>query len=552
MSTQPNATAPAKKPPVIRVSPGQANFSDSWARIIPAWIMSGVINALIIGLFALTMFLGSSRAGGPAADVSTAQETQVEDAADKADLTNPDIGIDPTVPLNYDVDRIEDVSVPGPVNPDQAVGIPGAPPDAPMTNIPAPPGFGTQGLGKGIDSDKPGTAGIFGEKGGSGGIMMAGGFGGRSGSTREKLALQGGGNAASEAAVAEGLLWLARHQEPDGHWSLDRFNRNVNIKFPENGARVSDDGGKGQGSYHDDIAGTAFGVLPFLGAGETHKAPPPGTKKSVNYTKVVEAGLRYLISKQTREGQFPGTMYTHGLATIAMCEAYGLTSDPLLKGPAQKAIDFIVHAQNTTTGGWRYTPKSDGDTSVVGWQVMALKSGQMSGLSVPKSTLELSTKWLDSCMTSDKGGYGYTGPGETPTMTAVGLLCRMYLGWSPKNPGIQAGVNRLVPKNGDKYAPQVAGNNMYYSYYATQVMHHFGGERWESSWNPAMRDYLIKSQDKTSSPAHRGSWDPNADVHGKVGGRIMITSLSMLTLEVYYRHLPLYRREAGVMKDVAQ
>jgi hypothetical protein len=552
MSTQPRVAVPvAKKPPVIRVAPGQANFAGSWARVIPAWVISVVLNFLIIGLFALTMFLGSSRANAPVLDASASVETQVEDAADKSDLTMPDIGIDPTVPLNYDNDRIENVSVPGPVNPDQAVGIPGAPPDAPMANIPAPPGFGTVGLGAGVDSKTPGTAGIFGTQGGSGGIMMAGGFGGRSGSTREKLAIQGGGNGASEAAVAEGLLWLARHQAPDGHWSLDKFNRNANLKFPESGIRVPNDGSTGQG-MNNDIAGTAFGLLPFLGAGETHKPPPAGTKKSVNYQKVVEAGLRYLIGKQTRQGEFPGGMYAHGLASIAICEAYGLTSDPLLKAPAQKAVDFIEYAQNPTTGGWRYTPRSDGDTSVVGWQVMALKSGQMAGLSVKKSTLELAGKWLDSCMTSDKGGYGYTGPQETPTMTAVGLLCRMYLGWSPKNPGIQSGVNRLVPKNGDKYAPQVAGNNLYYCYYATQVMHHFGGERWEAAWNPAMRDYLVKSQNKGTNANMRGSWDPNVDVHGKVGGRVMITSLSLLTLEVYYRHLPLYRREAGVMKDVVQ
>jgi hypothetical protein len=532
---------------VIRTAPGQANVTESWVRLLPAWIISIVAHGVILGLFIVASWLNFARATAPAPDVTTVQETKVEDDTDTKDLTNPDIGIDPSVPLNYNVDRIEDVSVPGPVDPSQAVGIPGAPPDAPMENIPAPPGFGTNGLGKGIDSDTPGTAGIFGTTGGSGGIMMAGGFGGRSGATREKLALQGGGNALSEAAVAEGLLFLARHQAPDGHWSLDQFNLNVNTKFPETGNRLGNDQSTGQGTKND-IAGTAFGLLPFLGAGETHKPPPPGTKKAVSYQKVVETGLRYLIAKQTREGEFPGGMYAHGLATIAMCEAYGLTSDPLLKAPAQKAIDFIVKAQDPNGGGWRYTPRSGGDTSVVGWQVMALKSGQMSGLSVPKSTLDGATKWLDSCMTSDKGGYGYTGPQETPTMTAVGLLCRMYLGWSPKNPGLQAGVARL------KGNPPTALNNMYYYYYATQVMHHMGGESFEF-WNPKMRDLLIKGQDQGKDqkhPWHKGSWDPGADVHGKVGGRIMITSLSLLTLEVYYRHLPLYRRDMGVMKEAAQ
>jgi hypothetical protein len=171
----------------------------------------------------------------------------------------------------------------------------------------------------------------------------------------------------------------------------------------------------------------------------------------------------------------------------------------------------------------------------------------MSGLSVPRSTLDGAGKWLDSCMTNDKGGYGYTGPQETPTMTAVGLLCRMYLGWGPKNPGLQKGVDRL------KANPPVTLNSMYYDYYATQVMHHMGGESFEF-WNPKMRDLLIKTQDEGKDPRRpwqEGSWDPGPDVHGKVGGRIMVTSLAILTLEVYYRHLPLYRRELGVMKEAA-
>ena len=546
MSTQPQGTPPARpKAPVIRTAPGQANVTDSRLRVIPAWIISGAAHAVILGLFVLANLLNFSQAQAPGSDYQAEEPTKVDDT-DTDNLKDPDIGFTSSVPASFDVGRIEEVNVPGPADPSQMFGIPGAPPDAPRQNIPAPAGFGKDGLGRGADADAAGKAALFGGPGGSMGLMAPGGFGGRSGSTHEQL-LKQGGNRLSEAAVASGLQFLARHQAPDGHWSLDQFHLNVNTKFPENGPRLANDQSTGQGTKND-VAGTAFGLLPFLGAGETHKPPPPGTPRDQNYQKVVEAGLRYLLSKQTRDGEFPGGMYAHGLATIAMCEAYGLTSDPLLKSPAQKAIDFIVKAQDPSGGGWRYTPRSGGDTSVVGWQVMALKSGQMSGLSVPKSTLDGASKWLDSCMTSDKGGYGYTGPQETPTMTAVGLLCRMYLGWSPKNPGLQAGVARL------KGNPPTALNNMYYYYYATQVMHHMGGESFEF-WNPKMRDLLIKGQDQGKDPKHpwqKGSWDPSGDVHGKVGGRIMITSLSLLTLEVYYRHLPLYRREAGVMKDVAQ
>src|SRR5262249_44671808 len=129
----------------------------------------------------------------------------------------------------------------------------------------------------------------------------------------------------------------------------------------------------------------------------------------------------------------------------------------------------------------------------------------------------------------------------TPTMTAVGLLCRQYLqAWGDKNPRMIKGVQNFILTN----LPN--SKNMYYSYYATQVMHHFGGDPWKT-WNEKMREDLIASQDRTKG-AMGGSWPSAGDPHSSSGGRLMQTSLSLLTLEVYYRHLPLYYRESGEKK----
>jgi hypothetical protein len=345
---------------------------------------------------------------------------------------------------------------------------------------------------------------------------------------------EGGGNTASEAAVAAGLKWLALHQAPDGHWSIDGFRQHGKCNCT------------GEGNQTNDIAGTAFGLLPFLAAGKTHK---PSSDNS--YHKVVEKALRYLISRQNTQGYFGGgAYYAHGLASIAMCEAYGLTADPLLKRSAQMAINDIVRAQNGN-GGWDYSPGTmRTDTSVSGWQLMALKSGQMAGLDVPKKAIDGASRWLDRVMAPDGAGYGYDGPGDSYTMTSVGLLCREYLQWGVRHPGLIKGVAKLSQKD---FSPENYANinNMYYYYYATQVMHHFGGEAWEK-WNPKMRDALIARQDKGTDRAHphqKGSWSPAGDAHGGAGGRLMNTSLSLLTLEVYYRHLPLYRRDVMTKDD---
>ena len=338
-------------------------------------------------------------------------------------------------------------------------------------------------------------------------------FAGRDAEQRKKLAESEGGSAASESAVDRGLKWLADHQDKDGHWSLNEFHA-----AGECNGQCSSPGSV------SDAAGTGFGLLPFLGAGYTHQ--------SGKYKKTVKTGLDWLIADQTKEGTFrhcdAGTLYAHGIASIALCEAWAMTKDPKLKQPAQRSIDYIVKAQHGQ-GGWRYSPGMAGDTSVTGWQVIALRSAQQGGLQVPKGVLTKVSAFLDSVQTDRKGGgYGYTpgGGGGSDAMTAEGLLCRIYTSWNSKRPGLEAGVRYLLSR------PPQPGGGLYYWYYATQVLHHYGGEPWQE-WNPVMRDLLIDSQ---STEGHEsGSWAPQGG-HDGAGGRIYATSLSLLTLEVYYRH----------------
>ena len=503
---------------LLRVDPAAGSLRHQ----VPAWIISVFLHAAMLTLF---LIIGLRTRPVEAAKETIVIQTHVEEETREPNLQNEDEGLDPSRMLNYNLERIENVSVPGKDDLAAPVGIQGGEVAAPPMNIPPPPGFGG-GQGGASDLLKPGTASPVGLPGGHGGPFVPGGFAGRSGATRVKMALEGGGNTASEAAVARGLTWIARHQAPDGRWGLDDFNQAANCRC----------GGLG---LRNDIAGTAFGLLPLLGAGEHHRNP------RARYGKNCERGLKFLISKQQANGDFTGGMYAHCLATIAMCEAYAMTGDPLLKQPAQKALNYIRAAQHEA-GGWRYEPKQAGDTSVVGWAVMALKSGQMGGLEADdprEPTFARSMKFLDSVMTSDGSGYGYTRPGDAPTTTAIGLLCRQYLGWGPRNANLLAGIRTL------KKHPPDSLNSLYYYYYATQVLHHLGGEDWKA-WNEKMRDLLVQRQDKGEKNPHAaGSWDPRGDAYAAPGGRLMVTSLSLCTLEVYYRHLPLYRRDSAGGKD---
>lgn len=348
-------------------------------------------------------------------------------------------------------------------------------------------------------------------------------FAGRDPSVRSRLLEQGGGTNETEAAVARGLRWLSRYQNRDGSWSLHAFHRAPGA--------VGDEDGLGQES---DVAGTALALLPFLGAGQTHR--------DGEYKSLVLKGLNWLVGQQKKDGDLRGSgigdMYAHAQAAIVLCEAYAMTRDPQLREPAQKALDFIVRAQHPA-GGWRYDPGQAGDTSVLGWQLMALRSGKMAYLRVPDRVFAGASRYLDSAQADRYGGrYSYLpGGGATPTMTAEALLCRQYLGWPRDHQGLKSGAYYLL--NEHRPGPQKLDTSMpwfYYIYYATQVMHHMGGDFWRQ-WNDAMKKTLLTSQRKTGSVA--GSWDP-LDQFGRQGGRIYTTALAICTLEVYYRHMPLY------------
>jgi hypothetical protein len=379
------------------------------------------------------------------------------------------------------------------------------------------------------------------------GKRTADAFKGRKGATRAKRLLAEGGNAASEAAVSRGLKWLALHQAADGHWGLHDFNRFARTA-PLPKGRIKPDKSIPGTIRRNDTAGTALGLLPFLARGISGKADE---KPKSEYSKTVDAGLRWLLRKQSKarsdRGFCGGDCYGHALATIALCEAYGLTSDAALKASAQEALKYIVLAQDPSAGGWRYLPRKGGDLSVTGWMLTALKTGQMVGLSVPRATLRKAEKFLDSVESTRKGGYCYMpGGGERPAMTAVGLLCRQYMGVNPRNAGLLAGIKRLKGFTPDKTS------DLYYESYATRVMFNMGGADWKA-WNlgakggkGGMRDLLLRRQEKAGDNA--GSWTPRPgrrrDYESeKSGGRLMSTSLSLLTLQIYYRYPPLYRRE---------
>jgi hypothetical protein len=329
----------------------------------------------------------------------------------------------------------------------------------------------------------------------------------RSGESKNRLLRKYGGTPASEESVALALKWIIKHQLPDGGWNL---NHTIG---PGNFRNSPDPGDLSQARS----AATALAILPLLGAGHTHQ--------SGEYKEEVRRGLEFLIkrARKARRGisylEPGGTMYSHGLVSIVFCEAYAMTKDPALVNHAQGSLWFVEYAQDPIGGGWRYLPREPGDTSVVGWQVMALKSGKISGLNINPKTYKLVEKYLDTVSTSRGAFYGYAAPPRgTPASacTAIGLLCRMYMGWDKNVPGLVDGIAELSDAGPNE-------SDMYYNYYATQAMKHYGGRQW-TDWNNEMRNFLVKTQEKEGNKA--GSWHFDNGHASAKGGRIYSTSLA--------------------------
>jgi hypothetical protein len=344
----------------------------------------------------------------------------------------------------------------------------------------------------------------------------------REAGARSQIAQRRGATPESEAAVRAALQWLAENQSADGRWDVSRFGAG-------HGGVVEGQFRGGAGAEADTgISGLA--ILAFLSAGNTHAAG--------EHRVVVQRGLEFLMRSQQSDGNLAGNalhyarMYCHGMATLALCEAYGMTRDQRLQPFAADAIHFICRTQNTYTGSWRYVPGEPGDMSQFGWQVMALLAGQRAGLAIPPQQLALSERFLQSVSRGTHGGLACYRPGEQVkvSMTAEALALRAMLHGRRHPEALSEAAQAII-----RQKPDQGPVNLYAWYYATLGLCQVGGPEWDQ-WNRALQDRLLPLQ-RTEGPL-QGSWDTDT-VWGTHGGRVYTTAMATLCLEVYYRYAPL-------------
>jgi hypothetical protein len=356
---------------------------------------------------------------------------------------------------------------------------------------------------------------------------------------RPTQAERAGASKASELAVERALDWLARHQDRDGRWdaAIARYDDGTPAQDDDDFTAHCPVGDTcfGECAYWEaDSALTGLALLTYLGAGYTHTQG--------RYTETVGKGFDFLIRQQKPDGDLRGRsrvvgMYCHAMATLALCEGYALTGDPRLRGAAGRAVAFVVGARARDGLAWRYAPGAPvGDTSILGWVVMGLKSAREAGIPIPDdaSVRRGTLNWLEKVAAGQAKGLARYQPWDpvTPTMTAEAWVCRQFLGDGGPGPASVEAAEFLLRNQSDR-----GPTNVYYWYYATLALYQYGGESW-SRWNAMIRDRIVGLQRTSGHPT--GSWDPDESLYGSKGGRIYCTTLAAMTLEVYYRYLRLY------------
>ena len=297
-------------------------------------------------------------------------------------------------------------------------------------------------------------------------------------------------------ATARGLAWLAACQNSDGSWSDGRYPHNPAI--------------------------TSFALLAFLSQGHVPNQGP--------YGKEIARGLRFLLSCAREDGYLIGTrggnMYSHGMATLALAELWGVSNDKAIKPTLQKAVDLIVASQNKQ-GGWRYSPRpADADISVTIMQVMALRAAKNAGIHVKDEVIKKAIGYIKTCYDERSGGFSYqprSGPGFARTAAGV---CVLQLTGEYKAKEIPRSIKYLQDHFHD-------GEHYWYGhYYAAHAMHQVGGKEWKDWYARIVKEWLPKQKSD-------GSWNTGSE-HDS--GPVYQTSIAIIALSVPMNYLPIFQR----------
>lgn len=332
-----------------------------------------------------------------------------------------------------------------------------------------------------------------------------------------------------DESLKKALEFLHKSQNKDGSWT-------------------------GGPAYNPAI--TSLGVMAFLSAGHVPGEGP--------YGETVTKGITWVLDRQAENGLIATAghqeMYHHGIATLMLAESAGMCDAKLgkrLKTAVEKAVEVILNAQRKDgvhKGGWRYTRVGvDGDISVTGWQIMALRAAKNLGCDVPAERISDAVDYIIRCRDVNSGGFNYFPNSRlTPACTGTSILalklCLSKADHEKQKDNLYKAAEYLMK---EENRPKWGGPHFSYSiYYASQAMFQLGvpekaGREEDKKPKPVVdywktfRPMLHKELLTNQKP--EGNWH-GADASSSGYGENYCTAMAVLALTVEYRYLPIYQR----------
>ncbi|MEZ5992226.1 MAG: HEAT repeat domain-containing protein [Planctomycetota bacterium] len=521
------------------------------AKTIGRWTWNSIGIAVVVHALALVIALFFGEHVRDVVDYVQRVDVREEIAAAPVAAEQPDeIEVPDFEPLDDEMIMPDQVIE----DPDILAGDPEyeAPPEhdvyAPLPQVappnPAPPShnpFRRPDAGKGLGGGQPSSA--------TNPPAGSGLFRNRNGESKAAAIQSHGGGSDTENAVNLGLAYLARTQDHNGSWDPNDGYRGRRPNWA-----TSDNGYRG--------ALTALCTLPFLAAGNSPDSGP--------YKKNVERAISWLMSQQTSDGcvayKNATQMYTHTVATLALCEAYGMSGDEEIRSSAERAVRFLERTQGNG-GGWDYNGYITGtgsgiernDLSISGWGALAFKSAMAVGIKVnEKNWKSLSDLYDRHSLTNgetyyaDRATGSISGTRKGIGMVGVGLTSRTVLDaerFEKRNYAAERLLLKKLPSWKDLKEPNESSenpnfNSFYGWYYGTLgvfLLNEGRGPAWEQ-WNDAIKKELLANQDLKGS--RKGAWEAVDTWIGPLMGDFYSTALSVLCLEVYYRYNTVHRPDS--------
>ncbi len=376
-------------------------------------------------------------------------------------------------------------------------------------------------------------------------LVMNALYGARTGAGKGQALGKYGGRYAkhTQRAVKATLRWFKQNQNEAGYWPKDGSINN---------------------QRDHTYAMTSLGILAYLANGVT-----PADEE---FGETVEKAINWLSNHIDMETGLidcgvvgPNFLaYENAITCYAVAEAYGMTKIGSLKPIMNKMVERMIEAQRED-GTWAYRYEKDtghADLSLAGWHLQALKAAYASDCSVEgmEKCMQRGVEMIIGAIVDDGRGY-YNPVAKKPTylsMGAVGGLCMQLLG-EGKHERVTKVFQRI---KSDFNNPDVAKNLFSYDsdsskgrskldhrvmvydwYYQTQVVFQRGDMSFWRSWNDKfLYGVLTRKQiKKETDDGEIGHWEwPGRDVDS--WRECYSTALNCLSLEVYYRNLPTFKK----------